>query len=66
MGLALEESIQEEQDQQEEVDGISFIYEKKIASHVNDKIIDYITGSQSGFYIKKEGFDSCGGSCSSC
>lgn len=64
MGLTLEESIQEKLDHQEEIEGISFVYEKKIAPYVNDKIIDYVTGPQSGFYIKKEGPDSCCGTCS--
>lgn len=64
MGLALDESMREEQDQQMEIDELSFIYEKRIAPHVEDKIIDYVTGVQSGFQIKKEGPDSCCGTCS--
>ena len=65
LGLALEESF-EEQDQRREIDGVSFIYEEKIAPYVNDKIIDYITGPQSGFQIKRDGPDPGCGSCSSC
>lgn len=64
MGLTLDESVQEEQDQREEIDGLSFVYEKRIAPHVNDKVIDFIMGPRSGFQIKNEGPDFCCGTCS--
>lgn len=64
MGLALDESMQEGQDRREEIDGVSFIYEERIAPHVEDKVIDYVTGAQSGFQIKREGPDFCCGTCS--
>ncbi|NMB35514.1 MAG: hypothetical protein GX989_04390 [Firmicutes bacterium] len=56
--------MQEGQDRQEEIDGVSFIYEERIAPHVEDKVIDYVTGVQSGFQIKSEGPDFCCGTCS--
>lgn len=64
--LALEESVQG-QDHLEEKDGISFIYENQISSHLNDVIIDFHLAPQRGFSIRKQGQDSSGcGSCSSC
>lgn len=63
--MALEESLGD-QDLLEENDGVSFVYEKAIAHHVNDKIIDFQTGPQAGFTIKGlNGGSSCG-SCESC
>jgi Fe-S cluster assembly iron-binding protein IscA len=63
LALALDESVQEGQDQLEETDGVTIIYDKNIAPHVNDRIIDYHTGPQGGFSIKKETPDLDCGSC---
>ena len=64
MGLALEESVEEEKDEVEKSEGISIVYEKGIESHVNDKVIDYVTSPRQGFIIAKEGPDKGCGSCS--
>ena len=65
LGLTLEESFREGQDEQKEIDGVAFVYEERIAPFVNDKKIDFITGPQSGFQIKGMGPDSCCDSCTS-
>jgi len=57
--------LQEEQDLLEQFDGVSFVYEKKIAPFVENKTIDYIDdGVQVGFAIRGEGSGSDCGSCS--
>lgn len=62
--MALEESVDENEDQVEETEGVSFVFEKKVLPHLNDKIIDYVTTPQEGFMISKENPDTQCGSCS--
>jgi hypothetical protein len=47
------------------MDQLKFVYEKAISAHLEDKVIDYITGAQEGFMITGEGPSACD-SCSSC
>ncbi|MDO9534486.1 MAG: hypothetical protein Q7J85_03945 [Bacillota bacterium] len=62
--MALDESVKEDDDRLYETDGLTIIYEKKIAPHLNDRIIEFHSGPQGGFSIQKEGSDSgCGGTC---
>lgn len=64
MGLALEESVKEDEDQVEEAEGVPFVLEKKVVPHLDNKTIDYITSPQEGFIIRKEGKDPGCGDCS--
>jgi len=63
LALALEESVQDE-DQLQEWDGVTFVYDSKVAPHLEDKTIDFQDGPQSGFMIKREGH--AGPDCGSC
>jgi Fe-S cluster assembly iron-binding protein IscA len=51
LGLTLEESIDEENDLVEKIDGLVFTYLRGIAPYVNGKVIDYHTGPERGFSI---------------
>jgi Fe-S cluster assembly iron-binding protein IscA len=63
--MALEESVHEGQDNVDEIEGVPLVYEKKITMHLNDKVIDFHEGPQTGFTISGEGSCSdCSGSCS--
>lgn len=64
MGLALEESVQEDKDQVEQQNGVSIVYEKNIIPHVNNKVIDYQVSPTEGFIIASEGPEPECGSCS--
>jgi len=61
--LTLEESIDQEKDLAEEIDGLTFIYEKGLAPHVNGKVIDYHSGVRKGFSISAA---NPGSSCDGC
>ncbi len=63
MALALDETVNEEQDLLKEAEGVSIIYDKEIAPNVDNKIIDFIDGPQGGFSISNEGPDNSCGSC---
>ena len=60
MGLALEESVQEDEDQVERQNGVSIVFEKKLISHIENKIIDYQLTPAEGFVITTEGPNPCG------
>lgn len=62
MALALDESVKDD-DQLLEWDGVTIVFDNKVAPHLSDKIIDFHNDPQGGFSIKKEG---PGGSCGSC
>jgi Fe-S cluster assembly iron-binding protein IscA len=64
LGLALEESIQEDKDQLEQQGGVSIVFEKNILPYVSNKIIDYRISPSEGFVILNEGPNSSCGSCS--
>ena len=64
MGLALEESVQEENDQVEQQNGISIVFEKNIMPHIEKKIIDYQLSPAEGFVITSEGPNPACGDCS--
>lgn len=56
MGLALEESIDEEKDQVMEAAGFKFVYEKELAPMVDGRVVDYHTGFlRKGFSITPAG-----------
>lgn len=63
LALALDESIEENKDFLEEFEGISIIYDKEIAPHISDKIIDFQEGPQGGFAIISEGPEEPGSCC---
>jgi hypothetical protein len=61
--LALEESPHD-QDQLEEKDGVSFIYDNIVATQAGDVIIDFHLAPQRGFSIRTNGPGAdCCGSC---
>jgi len=64
LGLALEESVQEEEDQVEQQNGISIVYDKNIKDHVSNKVIDYQLSPAEGFVIATDGQEPGCGSCS--
>lgn len=64
MGLALEESVKENEDETEEAEGVPFVFEKRVGPHIEDKVIDYVITPQEGFMIRKENPDTQCGSCS--
>ena len=46
-----------------EFDGFKIVYEKKIALHLEDKVVDYHTGMQEGFTITDGKGTDCDGDC---
>ncbi len=64
MGLALEESVAEGEDQVEQHDGVSIVYDKNIIGHLDNKVIDYTVSPAEGFIITSEGPNPNCGSCS--
>jgi len=64
LGLALEESVDEENEVVEKVDGLQFVCEEKVVPHVQGKILDYHQDEMNeGFTIYDENPGSCGGCC---
>lgn len=66
LALTLEESVEQTRDQQEEIAGLSIVYEKRIAPFIEGKVIDYHTEPQNGFTIMGKGPGGDCGGCSGC
>ncbi|GEM_PF-4194740 len=65
MGLALEESVNSEDDHVKEVEGVNFVFAEKVLKHINGKVLDYKNDANyEGFTILDENPGSdCGGCC---
>ncbi len=63
--MALEEPVVNETDVMEELDGLKFLYDKKLSRSVAARTIDYRAGFSKGFVFKEPGpeFNGDGGCC---
>ena len=68
-GMTLEESKTEEDILDEEY-GVSILTDKKLSTHLEGAIVDYVESSNGGGFeirtAKIDNGDSCGGGCSGC
>jgi len=63
-GLTLEESVQEDKDVVNEVNGLKIVFEKSIAYFLDGKTVDYHDGPRGGFSINDGSPNKSCGDCS--